>query len=61
MNNDEKKKLESVITSITESLVSHLYFCYHKSREGKRFHLSCVKQYQSDLNNSLDVFLGKKK
>jgi len=53
----EKKKLEAVITSVCSSLISHLWFCHHQSREGKRFHRKCVRQYTKDLNNALGVFL----
>lgn len=53
----EKRKLEKVITSITSSLLSHLYFCHHQSREGKRFHRGCVRQYQKDFNNTIEIFL----
>jgi len=53
----EKDKLEKVITSISSSLLSHLYFCHRNSREGKRFHRTCIRQYLEDLNNSVDIFL----
>ena len=61
MKNDKYKKLEDLIISITSSLNSHLYFCYHNSREGKKFHRETVRQYRKDLNSAIDLFLNTKK
>lgn len=55
MNKTKSKKLEQTIKSIISSLESHLPFTYLKSTEGKKFHITCVKDYAQDLKNLCDL------
>lgn len=57
MNSDQRAKLvEKQLRSIWDSLQSHLYFTYNKSKEGKIFHKKCVKDYSKQIEEVTKLF-----
>ena len=57
MTSDKRAKLiEKQILRIWDSLQSHLYYTHNPSKEGRRFHRKCVKDYAKQLEEETKLY-----